>query len=511
MLDLVVIGAGPHALSLLTRIIDDQPDLRSERERTHHAKRAGSRGHSHSQIRSHLRNRYDAAKLLPKTLVIDIHGTWMQEWKNNFQALGIEHTRSHADLHPCPFDFASLREWTVTQKRQHELWDMSYIDRESSRKSGYAGPFMLVGVSLFNDFCDALVLRYNVAPLVRRGTVDQVIPVPSDDGDVCTFELNLRDGRKYLCRRVVCALGPGPMFSGMRSRLPDWAEDLQEELEIAGVPQKLLHSQNIVPRLNSALRRTSTSAELPPRGSRVLVIGGGQTAGHLALLGRRLGLHITIASRRNICIKPYDVDLELVGDHRADVLRRFWKLADPEERVRFISDIRGGGSMSPEIYSELKKIEDGNESELDECRMENAEWSRNNADAYSVKLLQATQVHDAKLSTEISDADLVYKIEIRFDDNSTSIFDDIWLATGGVLDMNLVPLLALFKSHWPIPEFEGLPLLQPDLSWDVKCPLYIMGAFAQMELGPDALNLAGARSGSVLIAKSLIPFLRDEI
>ena len=27
LLDLVVIGAGPHALSLLTRLIDDEPDL----------------------------------------------------------------------------------------------------------------------------------------------------------------------------------------------------------------------------------------------------------------------------------------------------------------------------------------------------------------------------------------------------------------------------------------------------------------------------------------------------
>ena len=31
-LDLLVIGAGPHALSLITRLVDDDPDLMSEEE-----------------------------------------------------------------------------------------------------------------------------------------------------------------------------------------------------------------------------------------------------------------------------------------------------------------------------------------------------------------------------------------------------------------------------------------------------------------------------------------------
>ena len=49
----------------------------------------------------------------------------------------------------------------------------------------------------------------------------------------------------------------------------------------------------------------------------------------------------------------------------------------------------------------------------------------------------------------------------------------------------------------------GLPLLQDDLSWAEGCPLYVMGAFAMLQLGPDALNLAGARSGGVIVARAL--------
>ena len=46
-------------------------------------------------------------------------------------------------------------------------------------------------------------------------------------------------------------------------------------------------------------------------------------------------------------------------------------------------------------------------------------------------------------------------------------------------------------------------MLQPDLAWDAGCPLHVMGAFAGLQLGADALNLAGARSGGVIVARAL--------
>ena len=55
VLDLVVIGAGPHALSLLARLVDPDPDLLTERERIHIVKKAGSRGKSHAAVRKALK------------------------------------------------------------------------------------------------------------------------------------------------------------------------------------------------------------------------------------------------------------------------------------------------------------------------------------------------------------------------------------------------------------------------------------------------------------------------
>ena len=93
---------------------------------------------------------------------------------------------------------------------------------------------------------------------------------------------------------------------------------------------------------------------------------------------------------------------------------------------------------------------------------------------------------------------------MRFDDGRLQKFDFVWLATGGHFDMDLVPVFASLQQQHPIPCVDGLPVLQDDLSWATDLPLFVMGAFAQLQLGADALNLAGARSGGVIVARALL-------
>ena len=94
-------------------------------------------------------------------------------------------------------------------------------------------------------------------------------------------------------------------------------------------------------------------------------------------------------------------------------------------------------------------------------------------------------------------------IHVRLDNGRLARFDMIWLATGGEFDMELVPLYASLQAQHPIPSAGGFPVLREDLSWAAGVPLFVMGAFAQLQLGADALNLAGARSGSVAVARAL--------
>lgn len=538
-LDLVVIGAGPHALSLLARLIDDEPDLLTERERVTVAKKAGTKGRSHGTIRKHLKRKFNAAERLPRVVVIDAHGRFMAQWEADFAALDIRHTRSHADLHPCPYDFASLRVWAEMHHRQDELVHMVHLQREAARAKGYGGPFNLPGSRLFLDFCASLVERYGLAPLVRQGFVEDVKAVPSAiEGGSCTFEVRLSDGTRLAARRVVCAMGPGPMFAGMRATLPWWAEDLAASL--ANAPVEATNASTIVPssrmqhssQLTSWLRQADVEAHAALSDRRILIVGGGQTAAHLALLAARRGAsRVTILARRRITRKPYDVDLEAVGDRRAQVLGQFWKLDEPCARLQFIAALRGGGSMSDDVYHELLKYaaDAADDTEASGAADGTVAAVRASAEAPAqegagvhggggprgrLDILEEVEVSEASWRPHEPggkpDGAGGGQIVVGFDDGRDAAFDYVWLATGGNLDLGLVPILASMHTQRPIDTANGLPVLRPDLSWDAGCPLYVMGAFAQLELGADALNLAGARSGSVLVAKALLEAADDD-
>ena len=106
-----------------------------------------------------------------------------------------------------------------------------------------------------------------------------------------------------------------------------------------------MHSSQLTGWLAAAPTRALT-------GARVLIIGGGQTLAHLALLALRHRASRGACGAAAAHCKPYDVDLEAVGDRRSKVLCRFWKLAGPAERLAFMAKA-GGGSMNEEVLHEL--------------------------------------------------------------------------------------------------------------------------------------------------------------
>lgn len=528
MLDLVVVGAGPHALSLLGRLVDDDPDLMTERERQSIMNWA-KKSRSHAVVRKHLKKRYNARGVLPGVAVVDLNGGWMEQWERDFSSLGIHHTRSHADLHPCPFDYQSLRVWAAQEGREAELIEMHHIDREGLRAQGhYLYPFVLPSTKLFNDFCRSIVERYGLQPLVRKGTVEDIVIVaPAKTVEhkkeeripPCTFEIRLADGSILAARRVVCAMGPG----GMCATMPWWwADHLATSLSPLGLQHRMLHSSQLAMWLRKGQTDDNQEAkangngklnsEFPSpaagaaqvRGRRVLVIGGGQTAGHLALLAlKSQASTVTLSARRRLTQKHYDLDYEYVGNRRAEALETFWRLKAPK-RVEQIQRARGGGSMSPEVYQALMRY-----AASDSAGKENTQQEK---EKVRLTLLEETEVEEASWiqddpvqSSRSGDrCQRNGEIVTIFDDGVTRSYDFIWLATGGALDMSLVPILESLQVQRPIMNTAGLPHLQPDLSWDKNCPLHIMGAFAQLQLGPDALNLAGARSGGAIVAKTIL-------
>ena len=519
-LDLVIVGAGPHALSLLCRLIDTEPDLLSEEQRTLIMAKAGTRARAPAAVRAHLKKRFDSSELLRRVAVVDAHGTWMGQWTHDFAALRIPHCRSHSDLHPCPFDFQSLRVWAEMQKRENEMWPMHYIERAEARAQGYTGPYTLPGTKLFLDFCRAQVERYNLGGAVRRDVVREVrlLEAPSV-GAPCSFEVRLEGGEALRASRVVVATGPGLKLQGLRCNLPWWCDEAltaaaaaaSERDKAAGASpclaeRRLCHSSQLLPSLGAPTGEAADATgaahdgahELAEGGTgalagkRVLVVGGGQSAGHLALFALGSGsAHVAVATRRPIQLKPFDVDLPLIGEERGKQLAAFWREPDAQAKLRFIRGVRGGGSMAHEVFHGMIGLgAAGSRLTLkQECEVSSARW------------------RDAADAGDDDGGGGGGHFEVNFDDGSGGAYDLIWLATGGDLDVSHHPLLAYIHEQRPISLANGLPELQPDLAWAADVPLYVLGGFAQLQLGPDALNLAGCRAGSVRVATVLRPAL----
>ena len=163
-IDLAIIGAGPHALSLITHLLQKRQKIRG------------------------------------KFLVFDPSGRWMSRWQHQFMALEIPHLRSPAVHHPDPNSFA-LRKFS--EFRQEELFP----------------PYDLPGTQLFEDFCQDVIRHWHLQSEVIPLGVTRIEPLLH-----CLrpcFRLWLQDGQAIIARRVVLATGSD------KRQIPDWANEIQ--------------------------------------------------------------------------------------------------------------------------------------------------------------------------------------------------------------------------------------------------------------------------------------------
>lgn len=159
--DIAVIGAGPHAMTVVTHLLQKRQQLRQ------------------------------------RLLVFDPSGTWMQQWQNQFAAFEIPHLRSPAVHHPDPNPYA-LRQFA--QSRSHELYP----------------PYDLPGTILFQDFCQELIDRWSLHQHVVAAKVVRIEPIKQHFRP--RFRLWLENEQSIVARRVILATGGG------KPQIPAWVQ-----------------------------------------------------------------------------------------------------------------------------------------------------------------------------------------------------------------------------------------------------------------------------------------------
>ncbi|MEM8779884.1 MAG: FAD/NAD(P)-binding protein [Cyanobacteria bacterium P01_G01_bin.49] len=366
-------------------------------------------------------------KFRRRLLVLDPSGSWLTQWRHQFAAQEIPYLRSPAVHHPHPNPHA-LRKFA--EHRQDELF----------------APYDLPGTHLFNDFCTNLVKNCNLDELIYPDAVTRILPIESSHGR--RFQLNLESGQLLQARRVVLATGTGiPQF-------PDWVSKINTPYP----RERLLHSRQI------DLRTLKLTRE------RILIIGGGLSSGHLTVGAIARSAKVVLMSRRELQEKLFDADPGWLGPK---YLKGFNHELDWEKRWQMIQTARNGGSMTPAMMLQLRRLtRDGKLKIEEQCEVIQARWQN-------------------------------HQWQIKCQDGKNFFCDRIWLGTGANLSVENYPLLTDILDTHLTPFVHGLPILDEYLRWS-SLALFMMGGLAALQIGPVARNLAGAIKGSQRISKALV-------
>lgn len=276
--------------------------------------------------------------------------------------------------------------------------------------------------------------------LAERHRVDRAEALALGDDGV---RVTLASGETLGARFGLLALG-----SGERTAWPGWARALRA----SGAPVTHVFDPGV-------------SLDDEPPG-RLAVIGGGITAAQLANrfgAGRAVHLITRHAPRQH----DFDSDPGWVGPR---YLEGFARIADHDTRRRVITAARHRGSIPPGVWRRLTRL-----------------WDQGDV------TLHVADVSDAR-----------------------ALDDGIRLTVGGrVIDVDRVLLATGFESARPggalvdglvdggLPCATcGYPIVDTHLRWHPR--LFVSGPLAELEVGPAARNIVGAR----LAARRITPWVR---
>lgn len=235
--------------------------------------------------------------------LIDTHGCFLVEWKKNTSVLGMSHLRS-----PYAHNIANNH----IELLQHSLKRGEQIgDRPS--------------LEAFNSHCKKLVEGLeNIFP----GRVHEITRNGCTSGWKVNYTNN-HSKKTMTTKNVVLAIG-----SSGNLNIPEWALDMQN----SNLPVYHIFSPEF------------SLENLPQETENVLVIGGGISAGQLAL--KLSGnYNVTIQTRKEFEQRNFDASRGYLGP---TYLTPFRKLPY-EERRKVIVDARRGGTIPKYVMNSLRK------------------------------------------------------------------------------------------------------------------------------------------------------------
>jgi len=343
--------------------------------------------------------------------IVDPGERLLDRWRSCTSATGMTHLRSPS-VHHLGLDHGALRRFA--RKRR-------------SRHSGlFALPFERPSLDLFNAHCDQVERTYGLAELQIR---DRAVRCTVESDRV---EVRLEGGSTLEARNLVLALG-----SSEEPEWPDWAPRDDPRVHHVFEP----------------------GFKVPPaEPETVTVVGGGISAGHMALRLLKEGHRVSMVSRHALRHHQFDSDPGWLGWKYAAM---FSSEPTPEGRRAVINDARNRGSVPPDIGRSLRRA----------VERKRLEW------------------HEAKVNGLAANAD---ELALQLDGDVSLISDRLYLATGFTRRRPGGPMIDELIEATSLPcSCCGYPIVDTSLRWHPR--IFVSGPLAELELGPVSRNIAGAR------------------
>ena len=352
--------------------------------------------------------------------VIDPAGGWLTSWHEQFARAEITTLRSPVVHHPA-HDPSALAQ---------------FVHQTGAPRSRL--PYDLPTTEAFTRFCQSVV-------------ADGALPEPTP-ARVASVR-NLGDGLELATDAGALRADHLVVASNPHRRvIPEWTFPLLGRR--AGL---------VTYGLDVDLRRIGSL-----QGQRVVVVGGGLTAAHLACGAAVRGADVELIARRRLRVKNFDTDPGWLGPKFLD---GFNAVADAAERLAIARAARGGGSIPPWMHDRLRAL-----SITDQ-----------------LTIREAVTIEGATI-----DIDGASSLHLETDERVRA--DHVWIATGTECDIGALRCLDSLAPDAPL--LNGKPLVDPSLRLGPH-PVYLMGRLATAALGPAAGNLWGAQRAAHRIAEAL--------
>ncbi|MDP4525589.1 FAD/NAD(P)-binding protein [Bacillus halotolerans] len=299
----------------------------------------------------------------------------------------------------------------------------------------FFGRYKRPSLSLFNQHCETVLGEIHIDQAWKTGMVTDL---RRKNG---LWEVRTDASETIIGERVVLAMS----FS-QQLCWPEWAQPFQND----GI-------YHVFDRDVQGLKQ---------EGVKAAVVGGGITAAHYAIKLSDDGHDVTMFVRHPFRTYDFDSDPGWLGPK---YMKRFSKTPDYQKRRQWITNARHRGSFPMDISRKLAVYrEEGR-----------------------IKVIQ-----DEVISCQKT-ADGGLQIQLKKNESSYT-FEHIALATGFASDISRFEWVQKAAQAEQLPFAGcGFPIVGKDLQWGNG--LYVMGAFAELEIGPTARNISGARKAAFTI------------